>query len=227
MRFLRRKDASRWRGFLSMSGERKGEPTWGHLFTGTRDFIACNHLRSYKYYSDSIIYPDGFLGYPCASYDLFKEVSTSQSFGMDPIESIILKIPLIHFFFFSLSGWIMLLIDIFVSTRENVSHAQKRDAQLWVTMQTDSRTRLKMSSRNFTWILERPRIFLVSFECLHCYLLLIKIFFSCLTVNFGRWTDLITVQSLFCSSCFFFFCPITNASFGPYRTRKLLTNSGV
>lgn len=89
IRFLRRNDASRWRGFLSMSGERKGEPTWGHLFTGTRDFIACNHLRSYKYYSDSIIYPDGFLGYPCASYDLFKEVSTSQSFGMDPIESII------------------------------------------------------------------------------------------------------------------------------------------
>ncbi|KAM4897173.1 inactive pancreatic lipase-related protein 1-like [Sylvia borin] len=42
------------------------------IWEGTRDFVACNHLRSYKYYSDSIIYPDGFLGYPCASYDLFQ-----------------------------------------------------------------------------------------------------------------------------------------------------------
>ncbi|XP_054019610.1 inactive pancreatic lipase-related protein 1 [Dryobates pubescens] len=39
------------------------------IWEGTRDFVACNHLRSYKYYSDSIIYPDGFLGYPCSSYD--------------------------------------------------------------------------------------------------------------------------------------------------------------
>uniref|UniRef100_A0A8C9FSD2 Triacylglycerol lipase n=1 Tax=Pavo cristatus TaxID=9049 RepID=A0A8C9FSD2_PAVCR len=43
-----------------------------HLFTGTKDFVACNHLRSYKYYSDSIVYPDGFLGYACGSYDAFK-----------------------------------------------------------------------------------------------------------------------------------------------------------
>uniref|UniRef100_A0A8D2J807 Triacylglycerol lipase n=1 Tax=Varanus komodoensis TaxID=61221 RepID=A0A8D2J807_VARKO len=40
--------------------------------TGTRDFVACNHLRSYKYYSDSIIDPDGFLGYQCAAYNLFE-----------------------------------------------------------------------------------------------------------------------------------------------------------
>ncbi|KFO98052.1 Pancreatic triacylglycerol lipase, partial [Calypte anna] len=51
---------------------KKEELTWAHLFTGTRDFMACNHLRSYKYYSDSIIYPDGFLGYSCASYELFE-----------------------------------------------------------------------------------------------------------------------------------------------------------
>ncbi|XP_021255822.1 pancreatic triacylglycerol lipase-like isoform X2 [Numida meleagris] len=43
------------------------------IWEGTRDFVACNHLRSYKYYSDSIIYPDGFLGYACASYDAFKD----------------------------------------------------------------------------------------------------------------------------------------------------------
>ncbi|XP_008164538.2 inactive pancreatic lipase-related protein 1 [Chrysemys picta bellii] len=42
------------------------------IWEGTRDFIACNHLRSYKYYSDSIISPDGFLGYTCASYDIFQ-----------------------------------------------------------------------------------------------------------------------------------------------------------
>ncbi|NXW69511.1 LIPR2 protein, partial [Hirundo rustica] len=45
------------------------------IWEGTRDFVACNHLRSYKYYSDSIIYPDGFLGYACASYDLFQSGS--------------------------------------------------------------------------------------------------------------------------------------------------------
>ncbi|XP_044306302.1 inactive pancreatic lipase-related protein 1-like isoform X1 [Varanus komodoensis] len=42
------------------------------IWEGTRDFVACNHLRSYKYYSDSIIDPDGFLGYQCAAYNLFE-----------------------------------------------------------------------------------------------------------------------------------------------------------
>uniref|UniRef100_K7F9P9 Triacylglycerol lipase n=1 Tax=Pelodiscus sinensis TaxID=13735 RepID=K7F9P9_PELSI len=42
------------------------------IWEGTRDFVACNHLRSYKYYSDSIVFPDGFLGYICASYDIFE-----------------------------------------------------------------------------------------------------------------------------------------------------------
>ena len=46
-------------------------------FKGTRDFVACNHLRSYKYYADSILNPDGFAGFPCASYSAFSEVSTS------------------------------------------------------------------------------------------------------------------------------------------------------
>ncbi|NXX81416.1 LIPR1 protein, partial [Urocolius indicus] len=45
------------------------------IWEGTRDFVACNHLRSYKYYSDSIIYPNGFLGYITTSYDTFKEGS--------------------------------------------------------------------------------------------------------------------------------------------------------
>ncbi|XP_076982249.1 inactive pancreatic lipase-related protein 1 [Tamandua tetradactyla] len=41
------------------------------IWTGTRDFMACNHLRSYKYYSESILNPDGFTAYPCASYKSF------------------------------------------------------------------------------------------------------------------------------------------------------------
>uniref|UniRef100_A0A673TKC3 Triacylglycerol lipase n=1 Tax=Suricata suricatta TaxID=37032 RepID=A0A673TKC3_SURSU len=45
------------------------------LWEGTRDFVACNHLRSYKYYSSSITNTDGFLGYPCASYNEFQEGS--------------------------------------------------------------------------------------------------------------------------------------------------------
>ncbi|KAI4557808.1 hypothetical protein MJG53_018561 [Ovis ammon polii x Ovis aries] len=43
-------------------------------FLRVQDFVACSHLRSYKYYSSSILNPDGFLGYPCASYEQFQEV---------------------------------------------------------------------------------------------------------------------------------------------------------
>ncbi|TEA41708.1 hypothetical protein DBR06_SOUSAS1510114, partial [Sousa chinensis] len=43
------------------------------IWEGTQDFVACNHIRSYKYYSSSILSPDGFLGYPCASYNEFQE----------------------------------------------------------------------------------------------------------------------------------------------------------
>ncbi|XP_007469662.1 PREDICTED: pancreatic lipase-related protein 2 isoform X2 [Lipotes vexillifer] len=43
------------------------------IWEGTKDFVACNHLRSYKYYSSSVLSPDGFLGYPCASYNEFQE----------------------------------------------------------------------------------------------------------------------------------------------------------
>ncbi|XP_043841868.1 inactive pancreatic lipase-related protein 1-like [Dromiciops gliroides] len=41
------------------------------IWSGTRDFVACNHLRSYKYYSDSILNPDGFAAFPCTSYKAF------------------------------------------------------------------------------------------------------------------------------------------------------------
>ncbi|XP_069835810.1 pancreatic lipase-related protein 2-like [Dendropsophus ebraccatus] len=36
------------------------------------DLAACNHLRSYKYYTESILTPDGFIGFPSSSYDAFK-----------------------------------------------------------------------------------------------------------------------------------------------------------
>ncbi|XP_070116570.1 inactive pancreatic lipase-related protein 1 isoform X4 [Equus przewalskii] len=42
------------------------------IWAGTRDFVACNHLRSYKYYSESILSPDGFAAYPCDSYRAFE-----------------------------------------------------------------------------------------------------------------------------------------------------------
>ncbi|TSK22813.1 Inactive pancreatic lipase-related protein 1 [Bagarius yarrelli] len=42
------------------------------IWEGTRDFVACNHLRSYKYYNDSILNPAGFLGYPCADQKMFE-----------------------------------------------------------------------------------------------------------------------------------------------------------
>ncbi|XP_069468004.1 pancreatic triacylglycerol lipase-like [Ambystoma mexicanum] len=45
------------------------------IWQGTRDFVACNHLRSYKYYSDSIVSKDGFLGFPSTSYDAFQSGS--------------------------------------------------------------------------------------------------------------------------------------------------------
>ncbi|XP_005387964.1 PREDICTED: pancreatic triacylglycerol lipase-like [Chinchilla lanigera] len=41
------------------------------IWEGTRDFVACNHLRSYKYYTDSIVNPSGFSGFSCSSYNDF------------------------------------------------------------------------------------------------------------------------------------------------------------
>ncbi|XP_062851234.1 pancreatic triacylglycerol lipase-like [Trichomycterus rosablanca] len=42
------------------------------IWEGTRDFVACKHLRAYKYYSDTISNPDGFLGYPCSDQNVFE-----------------------------------------------------------------------------------------------------------------------------------------------------------
>ncbi|KAG8435842.1 hypothetical protein GDO86_013696 [Hymenochirus boettgeri] len=41
------------------------------LWDGSNDLIACNHLKSYKYYTESILNPDGFVGFPSSSYEAF------------------------------------------------------------------------------------------------------------------------------------------------------------
>ncbi|XP_063819409.1 pancreatic triacylglycerol lipase-like [Pseudophryne corroboree] len=41
------------------------------IWQGTRDFVACNHLRSYKYYTESIRNRDGFVGFPSSAYSSF------------------------------------------------------------------------------------------------------------------------------------------------------------
>ncbi|KAG8435841.1 hypothetical protein GDO86_013695, partial [Hymenochirus boettgeri] len=44
----------------------------GGLWEGSRDVVGCNHFRSYKYYTESILTPEGFIGYPSPSYEAFK-----------------------------------------------------------------------------------------------------------------------------------------------------------
>ncbi|XP_076141361.1 inactive pancreatic lipase-related protein 1-like [Alosa pseudoharengus] len=45
------------------------------LGRGTRLFVACNHQRSYQYYSDSILNRSGFTGYPCNDFSTFESGS--------------------------------------------------------------------------------------------------------------------------------------------------------
>ncbi|KAG8435839.1 hypothetical protein GDO86_013693 [Hymenochirus boettgeri] len=42
------------------------------LWDDMKDLVACNHLRSYKYYTESIYKPTGFIGFPSSSYEDFK-----------------------------------------------------------------------------------------------------------------------------------------------------------
>ncbi|XP_072335566.1 pancreatic lipase-related protein 2-like isoform X2 [Scyliorhinus torazame] len=48
------------------------------IWEGTRNFAACNHLRSYKYYTESITTRNGFVGIPCTNYDDFTAGSCSS-----------------------------------------------------------------------------------------------------------------------------------------------------
>ncbi|XP_048126212.1 LOW QUALITY PROTEIN: pancreatic triacylglycerol lipase-like [Alosa alosa] len=46
-----------------------------NIWEGTRFFVACNHQRSYQYYSDSILNRSGFTGYPCNDFSTFESGS--------------------------------------------------------------------------------------------------------------------------------------------------------
>uniref|UniRef100_A0A3Q3JMD6 Triacylglycerol lipase n=1 Tax=Monopterus albus TaxID=43700 RepID=A0A3Q3JMD6_MONAL len=41
------------------------------IWEGTKKFDACNHIRAYQYYSESIAKPQGFVGFPCSDKDSF------------------------------------------------------------------------------------------------------------------------------------------------------------
>ncbi|XP_073540720.1 pancreatic lipase-related protein 2-like isoform X2 [Phyllobates terribilis] len=48
----------------------KRRPGIGRI-TALNDFVACNHMRSYHYYIESVLSPDGFIGFPSSSYHDF------------------------------------------------------------------------------------------------------------------------------------------------------------
>ncbi|XP_066549152.1 pancreatic triacylglycerol lipase [Amia ocellicauda] len=48
------------------------------IWEGTRNFVACNHARAYKYYIDSIKERDGLIGYQCSNYEDFKKGNCAQ-----------------------------------------------------------------------------------------------------------------------------------------------------
>ncbi|KAM3909943.1 pancreatic lipase-related protein 2-like isoform 2-T2 [Leptodactylus fuscus] len=48
-----------------------GHVTADDITAEVNDLVACNHLRSYQYYTQSMLTPDGFIGFPSSSYDDF------------------------------------------------------------------------------------------------------------------------------------------------------------
>ncbi|XP_076021606.1 inactive pancreatic lipase-related protein 1-like [Genypterus blacodes] len=50
----------------------KGKPSsLDAIWEGTAKFDSCNHVRSYKYYSESLIKPYGFVGFACQDMETF------------------------------------------------------------------------------------------------------------------------------------------------------------
>ncbi|KAL7384146.1 hypothetical protein ABVT39_025182 [Epinephelus coioides] len=50
----------------------KGRPSDLDAFwEGSKKFDACNHVRAYEYYSESVAKPQGFVGFPCSDKDSF------------------------------------------------------------------------------------------------------------------------------------------------------------
>ena len=50
-------------------------------------FGGCHHSRSHEYYFESILYPTGFIGYPCESYKSYEAVSISAQEQMKSKEN--------------------------------------------------------------------------------------------------------------------------------------------
>ncbi|XP_053552499.1 pancreatic triacylglycerol lipase-like [Bombina bombina] len=42
------------------------------IWEGAQDIAVCNHLRSYKYYTDSILHPDAYIAFASPSYSAFQ-----------------------------------------------------------------------------------------------------------------------------------------------------------
>ncbi|XP_026209461.1 inactive pancreatic lipase-related protein 1-like isoform X1 [Anabas testudineus] len=50
----------------------KGKPSdIDDIWQGTKKFDACNHVRAYQFYSESISKPQGFVGFPCSDQNSF------------------------------------------------------------------------------------------------------------------------------------------------------------
>uniref|UniRef100_A0A8C6SSZ6 Triacylglycerol lipase n=1 Tax=Neogobius melanostomus TaxID=47308 RepID=A0A8C6SSZ6_9GOBI len=51
-----------------------GKPTnLDNIWQGTVKFDGCNHVRAYQFYTESIIKPQGFIGFPCADKNNFDD----------------------------------------------------------------------------------------------------------------------------------------------------------
>ncbi|XP_020635625.3 pancreatic lipase-related protein 2 [Pogona vitticeps] len=74
-------------GMLNATGHLDFYPNGGSIMAGCNDAVTsllefdqevrnvgnCHHSRSHEYYKYSVLYPLGFLGYPCESYETFQE----------------------------------------------------------------------------------------------------------------------------------------------------------
>ncbi|GLD70718.1 inactive pancreatic lipase-related protein 1-like isoform X1 [Lates japonicus] len=59
-------------GLMPGCSANKGSPTdLDAIWEGTMRFDDCNHVRAYQYYSESMVKPRGFVGFPCSDKDSF------------------------------------------------------------------------------------------------------------------------------------------------------------
>uniref|UniRef100_A0A8B9I0W9 Triacylglycerol lipase n=1 Tax=Anser brachyrhynchus TaxID=132585 RepID=A0A8B9I0W9_9AVES len=65
-----------WLGMYNATGHLDFYPNGGTVMPGCNATIfgGCHHSRSHEYYFESILYPTGFIGYPCESYKSYEAV---------------------------------------------------------------------------------------------------------------------------------------------------------